>query len=84
MLHGNVELNHVVIGEWTATRTGTTKKEFNDYHCTIWYRGTDGYLYTHDWHIWGMHSGNGAFSLAARVLQEGNAHAKRKPVNTED
>lgn len=80
MLHGNVELNGTVIGQWTATRTGPVKHEFNDYFCTIWYRGTDGYLYERQWHIWGHHAGNGAFSLAARVLQEGGMHAKRKRI----
>jgi hypothetical protein len=80
MLHGPIELNHVVIGEWTATRKNTPKQEFNIYACTLWYRGTDGYIYEAEWEIWGVHGGNGAISLAARVLLEGNMKAKRRPV----
>lgn len=78
MLHGNVEVNNVVIGEWTATRRHTTtKRQFNTYDCTLWYRGLDGYNYRAEWEIWGIHKGNGAISLAARVLHEGMTKARR-------
>ena len=86
MLSGNVEMNGIVIGEWTATRRNPDSKpdQFNDYWCTLWYRGLDGYIYEADWEIWAVGHRNGAISLAARVLFEGMNKAKKRIPNTED
>lgn len=78
MLHGDIRINDVTIGGWTATRRKTTEKsQFRHYDCTLNYRGLDGYQYEAEWEIWGIHKSNGAISLAARVLHEGMTKARR-------
>lgn len=78
MLQGDIKINDVMIGGWTATRRLSTEKgEFRHYDCTLNYRGLDGYQYEAKWEIWGVHGSNGAISLAARVLQEGMVKARR-------
>lgn len=82
MLHGDIRVNDVVICEWTAANIGHTNTglvgEFRRYHCTLWYRASDGYIYDADWEIWGHMMGDGAVTLAERVLKEGKHRAKRR------
>lgn len=77
MLHGTVEMNHVVIGEWQAEHI-RDHNGFRDYHCKFWVRKEDGYVYEAEWDVWGHRRGDGAASLAAKILQQGNAKAKRR------
>lgn len=78
MLHGEVKINNVVIGEWSAIRRkGPVGEQFRTYDCWLEYRGTDGYMYEATWVIWGEGHMNGAISLAARVLREGMTKAER-------
>lgn len=83
MLHGDIRVNDVVIGEWTATNKTHKVEQFRAYDCTLWYRGTDGYIYEAAWEIWGHLRGDGAITLGERVLKEGRHRAKRRMVNTD-
>lgn len=76
MLSGDIRINDTKFGQWTARRIGQ-KGAFRDYHCTLTYRGLDGYNYHAAWEIWGVSENNGAISLAARVLFEGMNKAER-------
>jgi hypothetical protein len=82
MLHGDVRINDIVIGEYKATNIGVTDGHAR-YDCWISYRGLDGYMYEAKWQIWGVFKGNGAISLASRVLREGMTKAKRVYPNTD-
>jgi len=78
MLHGEVKMNNVVIGEWKAEHV-RDYDGYRDYDCEIWYRHTDGYLYEARWNMWGRHhKGDGALSLAAKVIQQGQLKATKK------
>lgn len=76
MLHGDIRINDVVIGEWTATHE--KGDEFRYYNCTLWYENTDGYVYEAEWEMWGHLKGDGAVTLAERVLKEGRHRAKKR------
>lgn len=78
MLSGTLELNGIKFGEWTATNTDHRNREYADYWCTLWYRGTDGVVYTADWMIYHVWRHNGAVSLAARILTDGIYRARKR------
>lgn len=80
MLHGDIKMNGVVIGEWTAAHDGQFQ-DFRTYQCTLWYRKTDGHIYEAEWEMWGHHKGDGAVTLAERVLKEGRHKAKKRIVD---
>lgn len=83
MLHGEIKMNHVVIGEYTAVHH-RDYQGYRDYKCTIWYRHTDGYIYEAEWDMWGRHfKPDGAISLAAKVLMDGYKKAKKRPIQTD-
>jgi hypothetical protein len=84
MLHGDIKVNNVVVGEWTAVRKSHDLRDFNDYHCTMEYRNMQGRLMEAEWDLRGQSVVNGAAGLAARVLSEGIARLKEKPMRTED
>lgn len=77
MLHGDIRVNGILIGEWTAVRQNNTQKDFNDYRCEINFRDVQGYPCHAEWHMTGHRYGDGAVMLAARVLSEGMAKARR-------
>lgn len=70
MLHGEIKVNNTVIGEWKAVRKTRDLRDFNEYDCTVTYRDMQGYPCEAKWTIYGQGYGNGAVSLAARVLTE--------------
>jgi len=80
MLTIEVKMNDVVIGTATAVHKDD-RNGFRDYDCTLEYRGTDGHLYHAEWEMWGHNRGDGALTLAERVLKEGRHRAKRKVID---
>lgn len=78
MLHGEVKVNHTVVGEWRAVRQTMDTNEFNNYDCYIEFRDMKGCLNEARWELIGHAYVNGAMSLAARVIHEGMTRAKRK------
>lgn len=77
MLHGEVKVNGNVIGEWKAVRQTMDANQFNNYNCFIRFQDMQGYTNEARWELIGHGFGNGAISLAARVLREGMTKAKR-------
>ena len=77
MLSGDIKVNGTLIGEWYATRASHDRRDFNDYECHLKYRDIQGYPCEAHWFMHGQGHVNGAVSLAARVLSEGMAKAKR-------
>lgn len=84
MLHGDIRVNDVVVGKWTAVRKTADLRDFNEYHCTLEYRNMKGYMEYAEWDLIGHFNGNGALTLAARVLREGIPQLKVKPLTTEE
>lgn len=83
MLHGEIKVNDVVIGTWTAARTNSKINNFGEYDCHVTYRDTQGYPCEARWRMVGQAHSNGALSLAARVLMEAGAHIQRKRVDND-
>lgn len=79
MLHGEIKVNEQVIGEWTAVRIQEIDG-FCDYDCHMTYTNMAGYPMEAAWTLRGHAMGNGAVSLAARVLSEGMQHLKVRPL----
>ena len=77
MLHGEIKVNNIVIGEWKAVRKQQRAQEFNDYECFLYYRDVQGYPCEAHWTLHGHEYNGGAVGLAARVLSEGLSRAKR-------
>jgi len=70
MLHGEIKVNDVTVGEWSAVRKAE-HEGFAEYECRLLYRNVSGYLQEAQWTLRGHAVGNGPISLGARVLQEG-------------
>lgn len=69
MLHGTIDVNGHVIGEWTAENTG--EKFLGDvaYICQVTY--TDNAGYPHEFNFIKMHNpGDGALVLAWGIMQK--------------
>lgn len=72
-LHGEIKVNGVVIGEWSAVRRGKTE-EVNRYDCKVWYIDTEHrrmnakFAVTHK-------PQDGALVLASRVLLRARSEA---------
>jgi hypothetical protein len=84
MLHGEIKVNNIVIGEWKAVRRSHDLRDFNDYDCYLTYRNMAGYPMEAAWVMQGHAHNNGAVSLAARVLMEGMTRLKVKPMERDE
>lgn len=79
MLHGEIKVNHHVIGEWKAVRTGReTRTGFNEYDCTFKYTDTRGYRFEAQFLLEHRY-GDGAACLAVAVQKEG--YLLMKPIH---
>lgn len=81
MIHGDVRINDVVVGDWKAENLGQ-RSGFANYDCYVKWRDTDGALYEADFTIFGVSTSNNAISLAAHILTLAGVH-KRKYVRSE-
>lgn len=70
MLHGDIQINHVVIGKWTACNV-RDRAGFADYECTLELRNQKGRMEYATFILEGHQKGGGALSLAARVMTTG-------------
>lgn len=65
-LHGEIKVNHNIIGEWSAQRAGIAGNDYI-YRCRINYTTERGY--THERTFWVRHNYNaGALALAGMVM----------------
>lgn len=83
MIHGDIRLNDVVFGRWTADRArkipAASGHHLYQYTCTYEMRGQDGYMRVADFTL--MHDPfHGPGVLAAAVIIEGERQAKNQEV----
>lgn len=82
MLHGEIKVNEIVIGEWTAEREEPVALDVHMYACTVKYRNLAGYPLRADFRVKHRHS-NGAVALAAHILSEANYYLKPERMKDE-
>ena len=77
MLHGEIKVNDTVIGEWKAIRRSADLREFGEYDCIVTYRDMQGYPCEAKWTMYGHYRGDGAMSLAGKVMTQAIAKLQR-------
>lgn len=77
MLHGNIEVNHNVIGTWRAVRKEAVAPNVHRYECKVGYRNIDGYPMQAKFDVEHTY-GDGALILASRVLAEAPEHLVKR------
>lgn len=73
MLHGNIELNHNVIGNWRAVRKEAVGNSVHRYRCVVEHRNIRGYLMKAEFNVEHAYV-DGALILASKVLAEAPRH----------
>lgn len=68
MLHGEIKVNHHVIGEWVAQNAGI-RMDSGIYRCWVVYTDMQGYTYERRFFI-NHNYGDGALALGAKVMLE--------------
>ena len=81
MLHGEIKVNDIVVGDWTAVRAEQVALDVHMYDCTVKYRNLAGYPLRGDFRVRHRYS-NGAVALSAHILSEAGYHLK--PVRMSD
>lgn len=78
MLHGDIRLNDIPVGEWRAERIKTlTQDAWGLYTCHVEYRDNKGYLHKLDFDT--IHRiEDEAWGLSAAVLAKAHIKIKRK------
>lgn len=76
MLHGEIKVNHHIIGEWRAVNKGRVE-DITIYQCNIKYEKMTGHKVDRDFFV--MHRyGDGALALTSAVCREASIVVEKK------